>query len=103
MAKNKLIVADPEGRVKRRIAISSSRNEARAFLKRKLGIANGVDATLGAFPQVVMIRVINTDNSEVRCAGVLFAYNVAVTAGKLTFLVISGDFLRLIWGQGVRI
>jgi hypothetical protein len=55
-------------------------------MQRKLGIYNGVDAALSAFPQTVMIRVINTDLSEVRCAGALFAYNLVVTAGKLIFL-----------------
>jgi hypothetical protein len=66
---------------------TSFRNETRRFSQRKLGITGGTDAALGDFPHMVMIRIIFWDGStEDRCAGTLFAYNLVVTAGKLTFL-----------------
>lgn len=64
---------------------------ATKYLQRKLGIYNGQDAAAGAFPYVVLLESTRTNGDYVRCAGVLFAYNLIVTVSKYYILFYGSD------------
>jgi hypothetical protein len=69
-----------------RLPTSSSKNATAKYYQRNLGIYNGVDAVPGDFPHIALLRITRTDNTEYRCAGTLFAYNLVVTAGEFNIL-----------------
>jgi hypothetical protein len=49
---------------------------------KKLGVFNGLPAAPGQFPFMVSLSILKTDGYTYRCAGVLYAFNLVVTAGK---------------------
>jgi hypothetical protein len=63
-------------------AMDSKNPTFRNYLSKKLGVFNGQDATNGQFPYAVQLAIKRTDNTNYRCGGVLFAYNLVVTTGE---------------------
>jgi hypothetical protein len=51
------------------------------ILSKKLGVFHGQAASLGDYPYAVLLTIVGS--ARARCAGVLFAYNLVVTTGKL--------------------